>query len=77
MADRGGSDLEVLGSDGHQDRIGVSGQRFPIDYIEAHRVRITTFRTMDAARSTMSDGEILKIMIDLGVVPPPFSEAAE
>ena len=72
-----GNDLEVLGSDGHQDRIGVSGQRFPVDYIETHRVRITTFRTMDAARSTMSDGEILKIMIDLGVVPPPFSEAAE
>lgn len=73
----GNSDLEVLGSDGRYDAIGVSGQKYPLHFVEEHRDRINRFRGMDSGRLSMSDGEILKIMVDLGVVPPPYRDAAE
>lgn len=71
------SELEVIGSEALDESLVTGGVKFISDFIEKHRSRIASFRRGDVVRrSSMSDGEILKIMIDLGVIAPPGQECA-
>lgn len=73
----GHAEIEVLGSDGEHASTALSGQKYPTSYMKTHQPRINEFRMMDPSRKAMTDGEVLKIMIDLKVVSPPFRDAAQ
>lgn len=68
--------LKVIDSDGEAKFLGFNGKKYPTEYVTGHRPKIRDFRLKDPSRMHMSDGEVLSIMIDLGVIPPPVGDAA-
>ncbi len=70
-------EMEVLGSAAREESIVGGGRKYFYEYVVRHGDAIRNFRKGDPIRrSTMSDREVLKIMIDLGVIAPPEGEAA-
>lgn len=68
-------DMEVLSSDGEAQTVAVSGMKLPFAYIQSHIGMANSFRAKDVSRKHLSDGEVVKIFIDLGVIPAPGATA--
>lgn len=72
----GRPELHVLGSDAEAASVAVSGRKFSVEFIAAHRDRINDFRRRDVSYQRFSDGEVLKVLIDAGAIGSPAWEAA-
>ena len=73
---RASRNLTVLGSDGKIKFYVIGQDRFPVSFVDHHRPAAASFRKKDETRTNMSDLQVIRIMLDLGVIQPP-AEAAE
>jgi superfamily II DNA or RNA helicase len=61
-------DIQVEGSVATLSAIAVSGNLYSASFVRSHMPAINSFRLKSPRYRHMSDGEVIQIMIDLGVV---------